>query len=63
MESLDSMNAVGPELLPGKIFDQIGFNIVEGDLYRHLVLTRVIYPVSKLKTSDYLYKYTKNFKV
>lgn len=57
MQSLDSMNLVGPELLLGKIFDQIGFNSVEGDLFRHLVLTRIIYPVSKLKTSDYLYKY------
>lgn len=57
MQSLNSLNLVGPELLLGKIFDQIGFNAVEGDLFRHLVLTRIVYPVSKLKTTDYLYKY------
>lgn len=26
-------------------------------MFRHLVITRLIYPVSKLKTTDYLFKY------
>jgi transposase len=48
---------VGPELLLGQIFDDIGFNAIEQDLFRHLVITRLVYPVSKLKTVDYLAKY------
>ncbi len=57
LECLDSMNLVGPELLLGQIFDSIGFNSIEDDLFRHLVITRLVYPVSKLKTTDYLLKY------
>jgi transposase len=57
MNSLDSMELVGPELLLGKIFDEIGFNAIPDELFRHLVITRLVYPVSKLKTTDYLFKY------
>lgn len=41
----------------GKLFDEIGFNAIEDELFRHLVITRLVYPVSKLKTTDYLFKY------
>src|SRR5688500_8861071 len=53
---IDSLELVGPELLLGKIFDEIGFNAVQDELFRHLVITRLVYPVSKLKTVDYLFK-------
>lgn len=55
--ALHSFRLIGPELLLGKIFDEIGFNQITDELFRHLVLTRLVYPVSKLKTTDYLYKY------
>ncbi len=51
------LRLTGPELLLGKIFDEIGFNAIGEQLFRHLVLTRLCYPVSKLKTTDYLFKY------
>ena len=54
---LDSFSLVGPELLLGKLFNEIGFNAIEEELFRHLVITRLVYPVSKLKTTDYLFKY------
>lgn len=57
LRCLDSMNLVGPELLLGHIFDGIGFSSIKDDLFRHLVITRIVYPVSKLKTTDYLFKY------
>ena len=41
----------------GKLFDEIGFNSITDELFRHLVITRLVYPVSKLKTVDYLFKY------
>jgi len=44
----------GPELLLGKLFNQIGFNAIREELFRHLVITRLAFPVSKLKTVDYL---------
>lgn len=55
--SIQQTLLVGPALLLGKIFDEIGFNAIEDELFRHLVITRLVYPVSKLKTVDYLAKY------
>lgn len=55
--SIQQLQLVGPELLLGKIFDEIGFNAIADELFRHLVITRLVYPVSKLKTVDYLAKY------
>ena len=55
--SIQQLQLVDPELLLGKIFDEIGFNVIPDELFRHLVITRLVYPVSKLKTVDYLAKY------
>jgi transposase len=51
------LSLAGPELLLGKLFDEIGFNTIKEDLFRHLVITRLCYPASKLKTIDYLFKH------
>jgi transposase len=55
--SIRDVQLLGPELVLGKIFDQIGFGAIPEDLFRHLVISRLIYPVSKLKTINYLHKY------
>lgn len=55
--NIEDLKLVGPELILGKLFDEIGFNKITDELFRHLVITRLVYPVSKLKTTDYLYKY------
>jgi len=52
-----SIRTVGPEIIFGKIYDSIGFNAVHEELFRHLVIARLAYPLSKLKTIDYLYRY------
>ncbi len=51
------LSLAGPELLLGKLFDEIGFNAIKEDLFRQLVITRLCYPASKLKTIDYLFKH------
>jgi transposase len=56
-DNIKQVQMLGPELVLGKIFDEIGFNAIQDDMFRHLVITRLIYPVSKLKTLDYLQKY------
>lgn len=56
-KGIKELRLVGPELLLGKLFDEIGFNLIKDDLFRYLVITRLCYPVSKLKTTDYLFKY------
>lgn len=48
---------IGPELIFGKLFDLIGFNKIKDKLFRHLVIARLSYPGSKLKTIDYLQRY------
>ena len=51
------VRTVGPELIFGKIYDAIGFNAVQEDMFRHLVISRLAFPLSKLKTIDYLYRF------
>jgi transposase len=52
-----SIRTVGPEIIFGKIYDSIGFGAIKEELFRHLVLARLAFPLSKLKTIDYLYRF------
>ena len=52
-----SIKTVGPEIVFGKIYDYIGFGAIGEDLFRHLVIARLAFPLSKLKTIEYLYRY------
>lgn len=51
------IRTIGPELVFGKVYDHIGYNKVNNDLFRHLVIARLAFPLSKLKTIEYLYRY------
>jgi transposase len=55
----DSINVrvVGPEQILGSVFNSIGYNAIEDELFRHLVISRLAYPGSKLRTIDYLRRY------
>lgn len=55
--SNSSIRTLGPEIIFGKIYDYIGFGAVAEGLFRHLVIARIAFPLSKLKTIDYLYPY------
>lgn len=55
--SNSSIRVVGPELIFGKIYNKIGFNQIKEELFRHLVISRLAFPLSKLKTIDYLQRY------
>lgn len=57
LDSITCMRQVGYDLLLGRIFDEIGFNSIHDEFFRELVLARVAYPKSKLKTTEYLYRY------
>jgi len=52
-----SIRAIGPELIFGKIFDSIGSNAVKEGLFRHLVISRLAFLLSKLKAVEHLYRY------
>ncbi len=58
-DTLENANirTIGPELIFGKIYDHIGFGAIKEKLFRHLVIARLAFPLSKLKTIEYLYRY------
>ncbi len=51
------IRTVGPERIFGALFDRLGFDAVPEQLFRDIVIARLAYPTSKLKTVDYLYRY------
>jgi len=57
LENIEQVTIAGTELLLGNIIDQIGFNKIEDQLFRKLVIARLSFPASKLKTTDLLSKY------
>ncbi len=44
----------GVQLILDNVFDSIGFNAIEDEIFRHLVLARLAFPSSKLATAEYL---------
>src|ERR1035437_6955184 len=53
-----SIRTIGPEIIFDKIYDSVGFNgIKKEELFRHLVIARLAFPLSKLKTIEYLYRF------
>lgn len=52
-----AIRTIGPERIFGALFDRIGYDCVPDPLFRHLVVARLAYPKSKLKTADYLKRY------
>ncbi|MFI0429527.1 hypothetical protein [Mariniflexile sp. HMF6888] len=59
LTSVTSHKLVGIDLVLGKIFDEIGFNHIEDGLFKDFVLYRLVYPKSKLKTTEYLYRFAR----
>jgi transposase len=57
-ESINKLYLVGPDIVLGKIFNEIGFDKIAEPLFKTLIISRVIYPASKLKTVDYIAKYS-----
>ncbi len=57
--SNSDIRTVGPEIVFGRIYNHIGFGQVEDEeeLFRHLVISRLAFPLSKLKTVEYIYRY------
>ncbi len=56
-DAVSSHKEVGTERLLGGIFNEIGFNEIEDPLFKYLVFSRLVRPVSKLKTAEYLFLY------
>lgn len=57
IESITAIKRVGYDLLLGRIFDDIGFGKIRDEVFKELVVARVAFPKSKLKTTEYLLRY------
>jgi transposase len=51
------IQVIGPELIFGRLYDKIGYGAINNEMFRHLVISRLFSPGSKLKTIDYLERY------
>ena len=51
------IQVIGPELIFGELYNRIGYDAIENEMFRHLVVCRLYNPGSKLKTVDYLERY------
>jgi transposase len=52
--SNDNIRIIGPELIFGRIFNHVGFNKINDQLFKDLSISRITHPGSKLKLSEYL---------
>jgi len=57
LKSIESVDLAGLNLLLGKVYSDIGFDFLDNDIFKYLVIVRISHPVSKLKTSKYLNRY------
>ena len=55
--NIDSILINGAELILNRVFDRIGFNRIEDDVFRKLVQSRLSFPASKAATVEYLKNY------
>lgn len=53
-DNVNHVRIIGTELILNNIFNDIGFDQIPEELFRYLVLSRVVYPGSKLQTIEYL---------
>ena len=54
LSNIENILLNGSQLILNQVFDRIGFNKVEDDIFRQLVLSRLSFPGSKAATVEYL---------
>ena len=57
ISNIDNILINGAELILNRVFDRIGFNRIEDDVFRKLVQSRLSFPASKAATVEYLKNY------
>lgn len=54
LNSITNITIDGADLILDRVFDNVGFNRIEDDIFRKLVKARLSYPASKAATAEYL---------
>ena len=57
LNNISSVILDGPRQILGQVYDSIGFNCIKDEVLRHLVITRICQPSSKVATVEYLKSY------
>ena len=57
VSNIISTSLNSPQRIINKVYDKIGFNIIQDEELRHLVVSRICSPMSKKATVDYLRRY------
>ena len=52
--NVESILLNGAKFILDKVYDSIGFNRVDDNVLRHLVVARLCHPMSRMATVDYL---------
>ena len=60
LSSITSARLTAAQTIIGKVYDSIGFNAIEDEELRHLVIGRICRPMSKKATVDYLRRHFKD---
>lgn len=59
LDNIESAAINGTQLILNKVYDEVGFNAIDDDTLRNLVLARICQPGSKMATAAYLKAYYK----
>ena len=57
LSCITNISINGADLILDRVFDKVGFNRIEDDVFRQLVKARLSYPASKAATVEYLKNY------
>jgi transposase len=57
LNNIENILLNGPQLILNQVFNLVGFDAIDDDILRHLVITRLCQPASKAGTVDYLKSY------
>ncbi len=57
LENIEEITTSGTTLLLEKIYNSIGFNELNNEIFKILVFSRIVFPSSKLKTTELIEKY------
>jgi transposase len=57
LDRVENILLNGAQMILNPLFDQIGFNVIKDDILRHLAVSRICHPQSKVATVDYLKSY------
>ena len=59
LSNISSREPCGNDIILGNLFDEIGFSNIQLPFFKSLVISRLIFPSSKLKTTERWYEHDK----